>query len=281
MKKVLVAFALTCIFPHIGYSADDSFYEDILISNELKAQEQQIQAENAEKAKIRQIGQETGKLLEVAAPKIDVDMQKLEKLSTYNQEQKRTNKNSLSPAPFGLYWGATVLDTQNQDISLTAIEEKDYPDSYSATDLPKSISDFNRVNLSFGIENALWRIIAYSIPQKDTPSAEYGLNLYKRFYKMLERKYGNTKEYFTPRPINNEQTYQDAHLNSPDTSIGNPNFLNDLENGGAELYATFENDDVMATLTLNVDGSAQSYIILEYKNKKIIQSREDETFDAL
>lgn len=281
MKKILVTLALTCIFPLIVNSADDSFYEDILISDELKIQEQQKQAENAEKAKVRQIGQEAGKLLETAAPKIDVDLQKLEKLASQNQEQKRSNKATLSPAPFGLYWGATVLDTQNQDVTLIAIEEKDYPDSYSATDLPKSISDFNRVNLSFGIENSLWRIIAYSTPQKDTPSAEYGLSLYQRFYKMLDRKYGDTKEYFTPRPVNNEQTYQDAHLNSPDTSIGNPDFLADLETGGAELYATFENDEVMATLALNVDGSGQSYIVIEYKNKKIIQSREDETYDAL
>lgn len=281
MKKVLAIIALTCIFPHTGYTANDSFYEDILINDELKAQEEKIQAENAEKAKIRQIGQETSKLLETAAPKIDVDLQKLEKLSSNNQEQKRTNKNNLSPAPFGLYWGATVLDTQNQDVSLTTIEEKDYPDSYSATYLPKSISDFNKVNLSFGIENALWRIIAYSTPQKDVPSAEYGLNLYKRFYKMLERKYGNAKEYFTPRPINNEQTHQDAHLDSQDTSVGNPNFLTDLESGGAELYATFENDEVMSTLALNADGLGQSYIVIEYKNKKIIQSREDETYDAL
>ena len=107
MKKILVTLALTCIFPLIVNSADDSFYEDILISDELKIQEQQKQAENAEKAKVRQIGQEAGKLLETAAPKIDVDLQKLEKLASQNQEQKRSNKSALSPAPFGLYWGAT------------------------------------------------------------------------------------------------------------------------------------------------------------------------------
>ena len=281
MKKVLVVIALTSIFPQTGYTANDSFYEDILINDELKAQEEKIQAENAEKIKIRQIGQETSKLLETTTPKVNIDLEKLEKFSSHTQEQKRTNKNALSPAPFGLYWGATVLDIQNQDVSLTSIEEKDYPDSYSATDLPKSISDFNRVYISFGIENALWRIIAYSTPQKDTPSAEYGLNIYHRFYKMLERKYGNAKEYFTPRPVNNEQVYRDAHLNSQDTSIGNPNFLADIETGGAELYATFENDEVMTTLALNADGDGQSYIVIEYKNKKIIQSRENETYDAL
>ena len=47
MKKVLAIIALTCIFPHTGYTANDSFYEDILINDELKAQEEKIQAENA------------------------------------------------------------------------------------------------------------------------------------------------------------------------------------------------------------------------------------------
>ena len=98
---------------------------------------------------------------------------------------------------------------------------------------------------------------------------------------MLERKYGNTQEYFTPRPINKEQIYTDAHLDAPDTSIGNPNFLSDIQIGGAELYATFENDEVISALSLNVDGEGQSYITIEYKNKRIIQSREDVTFDAL
>jgi len=281
MKKVIIAAALAAMFPQTGQAADDSFYEDILINDELKAQEEKKQAENAAKAEIRKIGQEAGKLLETTAPTIEINLQELEKISSSSREQKRTTTDNLSPAPFGLYWGATILDTQNADVSLVRIDEKDYPDSYSATDLPKGIRDFNKVYLSFGIENALWRIIAYSTPEKDTPSAEYGLRLYQRFYKMLERKYGNTKEYFTPRPVNKEQTYKDAHLSSPDTSIGNPNFLSDLQIGGAELYSTFENEEVIAALTLNVDGSGQSYIVIEYKNKRIMQSREDETYDAL
>ena len=268
MKKFMIITTLIILFPLIGQALDDSFYDDILLSKELKAEEEKNKAENAAKEESRQIGRDTGKLLENAAPKIDINLQELEKISSRNQEQKRTSAQNLSPAPFGLYWGATVLDIQNSDVNLTRIENKDYPDSYSATDLPKTISEFQKVELSFGLENALWRIVAYSTSEKDTPSAEFGLRLYHRFYQMLERKYGNTKEYFTPRPSNNEQTYTDAHLKSPDTSIGNPNFLSDLQTGGAELYATFENDEVIATLTLHANNIGESYIIIEYKNKK-------------
>ena len=118
MKKFLAIAFIATIFPQIGHSAEDSFYEDILLNEELRAQEQKEQAENAEKKQIRLIGQETGKLLEAEAPKIDINFQELEKISNRSHEQKRTTAENLSPAPFGLFWGATVLDTQNSDISL-------------------------------------------------------------------------------------------------------------------------------------------------------------------
>ena len=281
MKKALVAVAIATLLPQIGHTADDSFYEDILINPELRAQEQKAQAENAEKAKIRSIGQEAGKLLEAEAPKIDINFHDLEKISSAPQEPKRTAIENLAPAPFGLYWEATVLDIQNTGVSLTRIEDKDYSDSYSALNLPKPISIFDDIKLSFGAENTLWRIIAHSIHQADTPSAQQGLQQYRRFYQMLEKKYGTPQEYFTPRPTNNEQERADTYVDSPDTSIGNPNFLADLQHGGAKLYATFENEEVSASLALNVDDLGQSYLVIEYKNKKVIQAREDKTFDAL
>ena len=64
-------------------------------------------------------------------------------------------------------------------------------------------------------------------------------------------------------------------------AIGNPDFLKELQNGEAFLYATFENGIVGAALSVNVDGSGQSYITVEYKNLTIMQAREKTTLDAL
>ena len=58
-------------------------------------------------------------------------------------------------------------------------------------------------------------------------------------------------------------------------------FLKELQNGEAFLYATFENGKVGAALSVNVDGSGQSYITVEYKNLTIMQAREKTTLDAL
>ena len=64
-------------------------------------------------------------------------------------------------------------------------------------------------------------------------------------------------------------------------AIGNPNFLQELQNGQAFLYATFDNSKVGAALSVNVDGDGKSYITVEYKNLTIMRAREQSTMDAL
>ena len=66
-----------------------------------------------------------------------------------------------------------------------------------------------------------------------------------------------------------------------DNSIGNPHFLAQLQSGEAELYATFEGNDVGTALSVNVDGSGRSYIVIDYKNLKILRQREEQALDAL
>ena len=109
------------------------------------------------------------------------------------------------------------------------------------------------------------------------------LRQYRRFYKLLERKYGNAQQFFTPQPINENPDNNNPNQNAPkiDTSIGNPDFLAQLQSGEAELYATFEGNDVGAALSVNVDGSGRSYIIIDYKNLKILREREEQALDAL
>lgn len=66
-----------------------------------------------------------------------------------------------------------------------------------------------------------------------------------------------------------------------DAPIGNPNFLKQLQNGDATLYSTYYNDDVGAALAVNVDGDGKSYIVVDYKNLKLLRNREKQTLDAL
>ena len=51
-------------------------------------------------------------------------------------------------------------------------EEKDYVNSFIATQLPKPIKDMRYVVITFGEENKLWRIISYGDFINDTPNAK-------------------------------------------------------------------------------------------------------------
>ena len=280
MKKTFALATTILLFPLTAQSADNSFYDDILVNAEMKAQEEAEQKANAKRQELRKIGQEAGKLLEADIPQIDINLSELAQFAPDESTQKRANVANLTPAPLGLNWGSTVFDVQKNDVTLTPIEEKDYPNSYSAQNLPKPVRDFRQVNLSFGTENELWRIIAYGKFFRDTPSAEFGLREYKKFYQLLDRKYGSAKEYYNPRPSDLDID-MDGTTNISDNSIGNADFLSDLQVGGAELYSIFANEEVEATLALKVDGTGESFITINYKNLRILRQREEQTLDAL
>lgn len=186
-------------------------------------------------------------------------------------------------APFGLIWGASIADTKNQGVKLMPIEQKDYVNSFAARDLPKAVEDFERVDITFGQEDELWRIIAYGRLLDDDASASKVLRLYKIYAGLLTRKYGHAEEFFTPARI--EETVKDERgrdaVIKKEAPLGNPDFLAQLQSGAAELYSTYYNEEVGAALSVNVDGDGKSYIVIDYKNLKILQSRENETLDAL
>lgn len=186
-------------------------------------------------------------------------------------------------APFGLIWGASMAETKNQGIILTPIGEKDYVNNFSATHLPKEIDDIARVDVTFGEEDHLWRIIAYGKQLDDDAEASKVMRLYKIYSALLSKKYGNAQEFFTPAQINvtkQDDKGKDIVVQEP-APIGNPNFLSQLQSGAAELYSTYYNEEVGAALAVNVDGDGKSYIVIDYKNLRILNAQEQETLDAL
>ncbi|MBS4774101.1 MAG: hypothetical protein KHX55_07520 [Proteobacteria bacterium] len=186
-------------------------------------------------------------------------------------------------APFGLVWGASINETKNQGIVLTRIGEKDYVNNFSAAKLPKPVSAFDKVDLTFGEENKLWRIIAYGKLLDDDASASKVLREYKIYSALLAKKYGHKQEFFTPAKIDvieKDAKGKDVTVQK-DAPIGNPDFLNQLQQGTATLYSTYYNDEVGAALAINVDGDKKSYIVIDYKNLKILEAQENKTLDAL
>lgn len=270
------------------------FYQDILISDEVKAQIQKEEADTKLQQKGNQAQNQARSLLQKKARPLEIDVPQVErrsrektsKIPTAAPTANQPKAQDLASAPFGLLWGAPVNTINDMGVTLKPIEEKDYRNVFMAGHLPKDSKGFRQINLVFGEEDELWRILAVGDFIDDDAAASKVLREYRKYYRLLARKYGNPKEFFTPK-INTveKKVYQNGQFTVVEEKVpapmGNPDFLSQLQNGEAELYSTFEGNNIGAALAINVDGDGKSYIIIDYKNLKILQSREDETLDIL
>ncbi|MBQ9732213.1 MAG: hypothetical protein IJV97_03905 [Alphaproteobacteria bacterium] len=276
MKKVFCLMGIILLATSSVKAQDTIINQDFLLDPEaekmLSPNEEAII--NAEESAKRLLNQKPRLLRKRSFPK-------LRSKPTAEDNTKDITRNQV--APFGLVWKSTVTATRNQGISLTKIEEKDYPNSYSATDLPKKIDDFARVDVSFGKEDKLWRIIAYGKLLDDDASATKVLRLYNIYSSLLAKKYGNKKEFFTPAEINvvTKDSSGREKIIKKTAPLGNPEFLSQLQSGKAVLYSTYNNNEIGAALAINVDGDGKSYIVLDYKNLGLLYSKEKKTLDAL
>jgi hypothetical protein len=160
---------------------------------------------------------------------------------------------------------------------------KDYLNSFLATRLPKPINFFERIYVVYGKEDKLYRILAYSRLLDDDASASKALSAYQNYSDLLNKKYGHQEDDITlatvTKMIKNAQgREEEVEEQAP---IGNPNFLQQLESGEAVIFSTYYNDEVAAALSIGVDGDKKSYIVVDYKNLKVLEEQEAKTLDAL
>ncbi len=260
---------------------NNEFYDSLLLSEEFVKVDEGKEARNAARNRL-QTNQE----------KIKIDSDRLNEIMQKQKVRRPTaemdsNTAKLMPAPFGLLWGATYRETLSSGVKLTKTFEKDYINSFIADELPKALPNIRYVVVTFGQDNRLWRVIAYGDFIQDTPSASKVLEQYNHYYRLLNKKYGNAEQTYNPKINRIEKIIDLGHgktkteIEEIPSTIGNDNFLAELQNGETDLYSTFYNSNVGAALSVNVDGNGNSYIILEYKNLKIFQDIQDKTMDAL
>ena len=267
-------------------NAQNEFYDSLLISQEYSKFDEGDEASKDARAKLQErrnrINVDNDRKLKELIKKQQQDSKKQARIK---QNLERISK--LPAAPFGLLRGETYEETLSSGVTLTRTEEKDFVNSFIATQLPKPIKTMRYVVVTFGEENKLWRIISYGEFIKDTPDAAKILKEYRRFYDMLNQKYGHAEQTYVPKITQVTKTVDLGHgktkqeIENVEEPIGNPNFLSQLQNGEADLFASFYNNEVGAALSVNVDGNGNSYLILEYKNLNIFQAQQDKTLDAL
>lgn len=279
MKRTL-GLAVVLVVAASGYAfaqeAKD-FYSDLLVSDEVKTKEGSSAAISG-----------AGKLLDSRPKALRIDKnQVVVKKARPQQQTQAMKKPDLAPAPFGLFWGMHAKDAKDLGIILTQVTRKDYKNVFMASHLPKPVADFEQVEMTFGEENELSRIIAYGVPVNDDAKASKSLEVYYKYYKMLDSKYGNAKQNFVPKmskvekTILNERGKEETIIEDVKSSIGDENFLEDLKNGEALLYSTFENNEVGVSLTISIGDDGLSYIIIDYKNLNLLRKKEAKILDAL
>ena len=278
MKKIVLC-GLVALFSGIhAPKAEEDFFDNLIVDDEMKQEvKTNIEKENA------QI--KAGEILDQKPLQLKIDANNQFKVKKTTVEEIVPIEREL--APFGLKWLATKDEILELQVKLEPYTVKDSPQSYMATNLPKPVKAMREVLISFGDENALWRISGYGKFLDDDDKATKGLEEYHKFYDMLEEKYGNAEEFYTPYVKNVEETTTNEDGSTSKVikqyfmQIGDEGFKQRLMSGEATLYATFENDHIGVTLALLADGQGQTYIIIDYKNLKKNEIDLKEIYEAL
>ena len=151
MAKKTILLASVAVVLAAGWagaqSEQDNFYQNILISDEIK---QQDAADSAQKQAAQMLQDSNTSLLSEAEP--------LEVRSSSVQ----TAASTYGAAPFGLTWGISKDEAEQMGIILTPTEMKDYVNTFTAANLPDGSKEFMTVVLVFGEDNRLWRVMAHT-----------------------------------------------------------------------------------------------------------------------
>ena len=258
--------------------AEDDFFDDLIMTDEIKQQAQ----ENIG----RMEGQlKAGEILDQKPIKLHIDENA--KIKVKEEKIEEAQPQTYEIAPFGLKWLAPKSEIEYMKVILTKTNVKDAPNSYMASNLPKPLTVFREVLVSFGTTDALWRIAAYGKLIEDDSAASKGLAEYQKFYDILKDKYGNPQEFYTPAVINvdEEKKAEDGtithSIKQKLLEKGAKGFKEKLMSGESTLFSTFEGDHIGVTLALLADGSGYTYIIIDYKNLKMQDIELKEMYDAL
>lgn len=192
-------------------------------------------------------------------------------------ETPAVTENDEERAPFDLRWGASIKDLSKAGWTLKPAERAGYTNVYTAKHAQHPQALFTTVSAIFGTQDKLWCIFAESKGLDDTPDAAQVLALYHKYYAALEQKYGNAVEHFQPYVPVVLPGKKEAEPPAPHP-LGGADFLRELQQEKASLYATFSNDEIGVTLSVFVDEKGQSHLLLDYKNLPLRRQENDDKF---
>lgn len=142
-------------------------------------------------------------------------------------------------APFGLKWMVSSDEIAALGVVLTPVEFPGYGESYTATQLPKALSDIETVVLSFGYNDQLWRVAAISSEFENDKFGSMAKARYSQLESSLSKSYDRGESY--------NRASADSFYGKPD------NFAYSLSQNEAYWYSTFASP--VASIELSLDSN--------------------------
>ena len=259
----------------------DSYIENIETEKKAKTSARSLLNQKPQILTLRQNDAKTLKELEKKTKEIQKNLEKKAEEDMPAEELRIQNikklQETFSPAPLGLYWQASIEEIKEFGFDLQPAERKDYKNVFLVLNPKQQNNTFKEITAIFGLQNKLWCIYAQGQLLEDDAKASHVLDLYHKYYTALAKKYGNAQEFFTPysyeeKLIEGEGDKKTIKTVTKQNPLGGDNFLQELQEGKAILYATFQNEKIGVTLGVSVDGSGKSYISVDYKDFALMES---------
>jgi hypothetical protein len=101
------------------------------------------------------------------------------------------------PGPFGLTWGMSQAEVRSLGVQLTPMETGKYGVAVGATNLPKALSDTLSIQLYFGFNDRLWRVVSISKMWEHDRTGVQAKTRFGEVHNLLTERYGNPTDHFS------------------------------------------------------------------------------------
>jgi hypothetical protein len=165
------------------------------------------------------------------------------------------NAHAQEEAPLGLLWGNSSSDLRTRGVELAEYSKSEFGKGFLANKFEKAIADQDKVLLSFGFNDKLWRITILSREFPNDPFGSAVTGRYNELVSVLSEKYGKPMQYHRlGESLYSEQRY----------------FLSGIEGGKSRWFSNFETLNLFVQLAITANNSSTGHwqLIYEYKPLK-------------
>ena len=160
----------------------------------------------------------------------------------------QTGTDEANRAPFGLTWGMSADDLRQQGVTLTREEQsREWGASYTATKLPKVLSDTEAASLAFGHDDRLFRIVAIGKTNGPDPYGGATLARYRELVEALSSRYGKGVE----TDQRDQRVWKEAH-----------EYIMSLHQGRARRFTNFSTPTTNVEVSVRTLGSDKSFYVI-------------------